>query len=104
MLKLFEKLVEVFTTIQSEKNVLYVELDLVRYNALIKEVDEGYKLVSSIDKQKVPDFGECTIITYLGYKFIVSCNTKLKTQQELINIGFKIRPDDGAKDSASSQT
>jgi hypothetical protein len=104
MLKLFEKLVEVFTTVQAEKNVLYVELDLIRYNALIKEIDEGYNLVSSIDKQKVPDFGECTILTYMGYKFIVSCNTKLKTQQELINIGFKIRPDDGIQDSTSSQT
>jgi hypothetical protein len=39
----------------------------------------------------------------MGYKFIVSCNTKLKTQQELINVGFKIRPDDGVQDSASSQ-
>jgi hypothetical protein len=100
MLKFLEKLVEVFQRVPHEKNVLYVELDSVRYEDLLKEV-EG--MSESIEQKHVPDFGDCAILTFMGYKFIISCDKRLKTQQEVINIAFKIKPDDRAFDRPSSE-
>lgn len=92
MLKFFEKLIEGLGSIPLERNIIYIELDIVRFEDLNKEIEDIYELKSSATMQSVPDFGDSIILSYLDKTFIVSCNKKAKTQLEVINVAFKIKP------------
>lgn len=59
-----------------EGDTFYVELDKESYKIFEVEVSlKGDATISS--KEKVTDFGKCTILNFMGHKVIVSVNDKV---------------------------
>ena len=59
-----------------EYKTVYIELDSKNYELITEEVETllDPKNTISVEIQKSKNLGECKILTYLGYKIIITVN------------------------------
>lgn len=77
-----------------EGNIVYIELDKDTYDTFLKEVDEKVNAMAEISttefKKQVADIGVCTVLSYMGYKIVVSVN-KDKNKMDTFYFAFKTK-------------
>jgi hypothetical protein len=100
MLERLERLVEVLAWDHIVGGVVFIELDTIRYDEVLKEVEDKY----SFKETAVKDIGKAIHLNYMGKTFIITYNPKAKVVLEDMYVAFKTKIDDRILDNTGGKT